>query len=246
MSHYSRIDEIQGIYVNDDTGEIDIENLIDTTYLPLMLRHFKGVPITAQSKVLELGYGSGAMTDALVRAGYSVTLVEGSRKLCDHASDRFGNAVEIHCSLFEHFSPPCLYHQVLALHVLEHVEDLASVLINIYKWMEPGGRVIAVVPNSQSLHRQLAVMMGLQEAVDTLSARDHLVGHKRVMNMIDLELAIRGAGFNVTHKFGYFLKVVPNSMMRSWPPNLLKHLTSISDKIDPTFSANIGVVAEKL
>lgn len=105
--------------------------------------------------------------------------------------------------------------------------------------------MVAAVPNAQSLHRQLAVSMGLQPTIDHLSPRDHLVGHQRVYTLDQLAADFEAAGLVVEQRFGYFVKIVPNSMMREWSPDLLRALTTISDKLPPHLLANIGVVARK-
>jgi 2-polyprenyl-3-methyl-5-hydroxy-6-metoxy-1,4-benzoquinol methylase len=66
---------------------------------------------------------------------------------------------------------------VLALHVLEHVDDPKTIVKKMYSWLKPGGKAIVVVPNSESLHRRLAVALNLQTHLNTLSKRDKIVGH---------------------------------------------------------------------
>lgn len=231
------------VYLEDSTGENFIENTIHATNLPQLLKLISEMGL--HRPILEMGFGEGAITEPLLQAGLSVEIVEGSAKLCDSAIQKFGDAVKVHCSFFEDFAPAEPFETVLALHVLEHVDDPAVVLKNVFKWLAPGGRVIAVVPNAESFHRQLAVMMNLQEALDSLSERDKLVGHQRVMNIKQLSGLFECAGFQVTKEFGYFLKIVPNSMMTGWSADLLKSLTLISEQIEPRYAANIGVVAQK-
>ena len=116
---------------------------------------------------------------------------------------------------------------------------------NIASFLLPGGLVVAVVPNAESLHRQLAVMIGIQEAVHTLSPRDKMVGHQRVFTLDELVSDFEEAGLNVEERFGYFVKIIPNSMMSEWSPQLLRALTNISHQLPPNLLANIGVVARK-
>jgi 2-polyprenyl-3-methyl-5-hydroxy-6-metoxy-1,4-benzoquinol methylase len=151
----------------------------------------------------------------------------------------------VHESLFETFSPAQPYDAALALHILEHVDDPRRVIRNIASWLAPGGSVVAVVPNANSLHRQLAVMIGLQPTIDTLTPRDNKVGHQRVYGLDGLVADFEAAGLRVEERFGYFVKIVPNSMMRDWSPDLLRALTEISDVLPPHLLANIGVVARK-
>ncbi len=228
------------VYLEDTTGENFIENIIHTTNLSSLL-----LKLPPTNRILECGYGEGTITGPLVEHGYSVEIVEGSAKLCQAARDRFGSKISVHESLFETFKPTQPYDAALALHILEHVDNPRQVISQITSWLVPGGCVVAVVPNAQSLHRQLAVMIGLQPTIDHLSPRDNLVGHQRVFSLEELATEFQAAGLEVEERFGYFLKIVPNSMMRDWSPDLLCALTEISNELPPHLLANIGVVARK-
>jgi 2-polyprenyl-3-methyl-5-hydroxy-6-metoxy-1,4-benzoquinol methylase len=231
------------IYMSDTTGENFIENIINTTNLPSLLRRLKFV--SGDKTILEMGFGEGTITEPLLAAGFNVEIVEGSSKLCDSARERFGSKLKVNCSYFENFTPSRQFNNVLSLHVLEHVDQPAEVIRKMYDWVAPGGQVIAVVPNAQSLHRQLSVLMGLQQKNDSLSPRDILVGHQRVFTLDQLAAHFEATGFEISERFGYFVKVVPNSMMVDWNHDLIKALTHISDHLPPHMLANVGLVATK-
>ena len=231
------------IYLNDTTGENFIENIIHATNLPELLNRIN--PGSLDESILEMGFGEGTITEPLLKAGLKVEIIEGSSKLCKNAEEKYGDNIIIHCSYFENFNPPKQYQTVLSLLVLEHVDQPSEVVRKMYDWVKPGGQVIAVVPNSESLHRQLAVMMGLQEKNDSLSPRDKIVGHQRVLDLVQLTELFEEAGFEISEKFGYFLKILPNSMMKNWPTNLIESLTNISKNLPPNLMANIGLVAIK-
>src|SRR5437899_6862993 len=110
---------------------------------------------------------------------------------------------------------------ILASHVLEHVDDPQSILRLTSSWLTETGKIIIVVPNRNSLHRQLAVIMGLQPELDTLSKRDLMVGHQRVYSLQSLEQDIDQAGLRLVDSSGFFLKVLPNSMMLDYSRELL-------------------------
>jgi len=235
------------IYIQDSTGENFIENIVNTTNLPSLLNRLK---VAGDDKaILEMGFGEGTITEPLLEAGYAVEIVEGSAKLCDNAltrfAGRFGSRLKVNCSYFENFEPSRQFHNVLSLHVLEHVDQPGDVIRKMHDWVAPGGQVIAVVPNAESLHRQLAVMMGLQEKNDSLSPRDLLVGHQRVFTLDQLAGHFESAGFEVAERFGYFVKIVPNGMMTAWKPELIQSLTRISGQLPPHLLANVGLVAKK-
>ena len=231
------------IYIKDSTGENFIENIINTTNLPTLLSKLKVVK--CDKAILEMGFGEGTITEPLLAAGFEVEIVEGSAQLCDKARQRFGGKLKVNCSYFENFTPTRQFNNVLSLHVLEHVDHPDAVIRKMYDWVAPGGQVIAVVPNAQSLHRQLSVMMGLQEKNDSLSPRDILVGHQRVFTLEQLAAHFEATGFEISERFGYFVKIVPNSMMVGWSHDLIKGLTHISNQLPPHMLANVGLVATK-
>jgi 2-polyprenyl-3-methyl-5-hydroxy-6-metoxy-1,4-benzoquinol methylase len=127
--------------------------------------------------------------------------------------------------------------------VLEHVDDPQAILRLISSWLVETGKIIIVVPNRNSLHRQLAVLMGLQPELDTLSKRDLLVGHQRVYSLEGLEEDIRGAGLRPIESVGFFLKVLPNAMMLDYSRDLLWAMNIISSSLPKHLLANIAVVA---
>jgi 2-polyprenyl-3-methyl-5-hydroxy-6-metoxy-1,4-benzoquinol methylase len=232
------------VYLTDTTGENWIENIIHGTNLPRLLERL--LPAEAGEPILEMGFGEGTITEPLLRAGYRVHVVEGSPELCAAALSRFGDrGLIVHNSFFERFDPPHRYANVLCLHVLEHVDDPAVVVRQVLTWLRPGGQTIAVVPNAQSFHRQLAVTMGIQPRLDSLSPRDLKVGHRRVLTLDQLVGLFESAGFEVVDTFGYFLKIVPDSMMVEWPHDLIRALVHVADELPPHLLSNVGLVARR-
>jgi len=92
---------------------------------------------------------------------------------------------------------------------------------------------------------QLAVTMGLQPELDTLSKRDIMVGHKRVYSLPLLEADVMHAGLRVLETTGFFVKTLPNSMMLDYSRELLWALNLISSSVPKELLANIAVVASK-
>ena len=192
--------------------------------------------------VLELGYGDGLLTRALYQAGVQAELLEGSPLLCAEAKSHYAD-LPIHNALFEAFAPTQRYDAVLVLHVLEHVDDPTQILRRIAQWVKPGGVIILLVPNRASIHRRVALQMGLIGALDELSPRDHLVGHQRVYDLATLEQHASAAGLVTVQRFGSFLKVLPNSMMLDHSDALLSAIDAVSAQLPPDLLANIGLVA---
>lgn len=222
-------------YLNDAVDDIDIEELAQRHSIPAIAGSVAGC-----ERVLEMGYGTGLITTELLRAGISVDVLEGSPVLAGHARERHPGLV-VHVDMFESFVPDVPYDAVLALHVLEHVDDPVALLGHLSRWLHPSGVLTVVTPNAQSIHRQLAVRMGLHERLDDLSPRDHLVGHQRVYDLDRLHADLRAGGFEPEHDFGYFVKPLSNGQMLDWPPDVLEGLNRLSDVVPPWLLANIGV-----
>ena len=192
--------------------------------------------------VLELGYGDGYTTEQLKSVGKSYTVVEGSKKLFDKLKLNHPE-VNSEFSLFEQFIPSKKFDKVLALHVFEHVNDPNQILEKTKNWMSKNSELIIVVPNSESIHRRLALRMGLIKSTKELSERDKLVGHRRVYDFQSLKRLVLSSGLNIIEENGFFLKAIPNSMMVNFPKNIINALNEISDEMPPSLAANIAVRA---
>jgi 2-polyprenyl-3-methyl-5-hydroxy-6-metoxy-1,4-benzoquinol methylase len=227
-------------YLADDVVDHRLENRMQIDSAARLLSRLE-----PGSSVLELGYGDGLLTNALREAGFDADLLEGSPLLCARATALHGPGLRIHHALFEQFRPTRLYDAVLALHVLEHVDQPVHLLQHIAQWVRPGGVVVLVVPNRSSIHRRIALQMGLITALDELSPRDHLVGHQRVYDLAALTRDVTTAGLIPQAQFGSFLKVLPNSMMLSYSNDLLKAIDAVSAELPPELLANIGLTARR-
>jgi 2-polyprenyl-3-methyl-5-hydroxy-6-metoxy-1,4-benzoquinol methylase len=194
-------------------------------------------------RVLELGFGEGIITRALVEDGRQVTTIEGSQILHEKIRREFGSTVDAVHTLFEDYVPTWPFDAVVASHVLEHVEDPVALLKHMLAWVARDGRLIVVVPNKESLHRRLAVIMGLQPELDTLGARDRLVGHLRVYSHATLAKDLRDGGFKLAEATGFFLKPLANSMMLDYSVPLLSAMNEIAPQLPKELLANIGVIA---
>jgi len=224
-------------YLSAEVADIDIEERAQRLSAPAVAAHVQDA-----RRVIDMGYGTGEMARELLARGIAAEVVEGSPLLAAEARERHPG-LAVHEAMFEGFAPGPVYDAVLALHVMEHVDRPRDLMSHVRGWLRPGGAVVVVVPNRESLHRRLAVRMGIQERLDDLSPRDRLVGHLRVYGLDTLQADLEGAGFRVEHRFGLTLKTVPNAMMLDWPPALLDALTDISPELPPRMCANIGIRA---
>jgi 2-polyprenyl-3-methyl-5-hydroxy-6-metoxy-1,4-benzoquinol methylase len=100
-------------------------------------------------------------------------------------------------------------------HVLEHIADPIFILKKIFGWLKPGAVLLVSVPNAKSLHRLVAVQMGLLKSEYELNTRDVELGHYRVYDKPLLMEHAQKAGFKILESGGYFLKPVSNGQIES-------------------------------
>lgn len=235
------LDQIANTYhSNDILNDKFIEDECQFYTYNWVFKHIK-----ENSKILELGYGEGNFTQELINRNFNPTIIDGSKILLDKAKSKFGNKVTVINELFENYRDHILYDVIIATHVLEHVDNPVILLENLKNLLKEKGIIIIVVPNANSIHRKLSVIMNLQPKLDSLSPRDVLVGHQRVYTFKTLEDDVINSGLKIIDKSGFFLKVLPNSMMTSFDINLIKALNTISPEIDTNILANIGMIVSK-
>ena len=122
---------------------------------------------------------------------------------------------------------------------MEHIDNTIELLKYLSKYFKKPGRKIIALPNSESVHRQLALIMNLHNSLETLSPRDLVVGHQRVYSHQTLIKDISKAGFEEVYSKGFFLKVLPNSMMTEFSKELILALNQISDKLPNELCATL-------
>ncbi len=196
------------------------------------------------SKVLELGFGDGVTFRNL--AHYcELSVVDGSQLMTEKAESvavEIGASSRIIESYFETFAPTDKYDYIFASHVLEHVDHPDLVMQRMKTWLNPNGLAIVIVPNAQSVHRRLAVLMEMQPELDTLSKRDLIVGHQRVYSLQDLFSLCSDTGWKINESRGFFMKPFSNSQLENFDPTLIKALCQVSDEIPPELCANLALV----
>jgi 2-polyprenyl-3-methyl-5-hydroxy-6-metoxy-1,4-benzoquinol methylase len=220
------LDQYAETYYLAAPDDLDIEERAQRHSIPLLLAALEDC-----GRVLEMGYGTGLITGELVAHAVNVEVLEGSPILARQATAEHPG-LTVHHGLFETFTPAEPFDAVLCLHVLEHVDEPDRLLRQIRSWLRPGGVLVAVTPNAESLHRRLAVRMGLHARLDDLSPRDRLVGHQRVYTLDGLRSEVSDT-FEVRAEFGYFVKPLANGQMLDWPETVLDGLNVMSPELPP-------------
>lgn len=201
------------------------------------------IPRLPGKRVLELGLGDGVWTPKLAAAFPELVSVDGSWELVNRAVE--GGFYAVH-SLFEDYTPALRFDTVIASYVLEHVDD-PKVIVERARdvWLKPGGHLAVVVPHALSLHRRLAVRMGLSSHPGQLGPSDERMGHQRCFDCFEMERLLIDCGFSVRDRRGMFCKVLPNSMLAGCSGAQLRGMFELGLDLPIEYAASAYFLAQK-
>ena len=203
--------------------------------LGIVKRHLVG------KRILEVGPANGYMTRSLVK-DFDLTMVEPSETNCQKLRQCFPRAKVI-STLVEDFIPSARFDSILLCHLLDHVRDPEQVVRMAGSWLSPGGKIIAISPNSDSLHRQAAVRMGLLPAVNAFSERDEVQGKRKIFNRDEFRRLFSSAGLEIEFFGGYWLKPVSNRQIdEQWTPEMIDAFFVLGERY-PEIAAEMYVIA---
>ena len=197
-----------------------------------------------QGSVLELGPAEGIMTDLLYSSFLDYTVVDGADFFIQDLKQRYP-AIEGYVSLFEEYEPQKHYDKIILGHVLEHVKEPYDILMKCMNWLNKNGRILASVPNANSIHRQAAVKMGLLDYEKQLNEADKKCGHRRVYDNKAFQDEFINTGFNIIQQGGYWLKPLSNSQIEtSWTSDMINAFLVLGEKY-PEIAGEIYIIAGK-
>lgn len=104
--------------------------------------------------------------------------------------------------------------------LLHEVDDPKRMLARAFELLKSDGRIYIVVPNATSLHRRLAVAMGLIGELATPSERNRRLMQRRIFDITSLAELCTSHNFEVIDTGGIFLKPFTNEQMALCAPHL--------------------------
>lgn len=202
-------------------------------------------PFFRGTSCLELGPADGQMTRLLVEVFDHVTAVDGAQRFCEMLKQQVASPnLEVVCSLFEGFEPAGKFDTVIMTHVLEHVENPVQLLHRVSGWIGATGVILVLVPNANSIHRLVAVKMGLLEHPGHLNERDLRLGHRKVYTLAELKAHVGAAGLEVLATGGNFFKPLTNRQIEEWwAEGMLEGFYKLGKDL-PEYAAEIYAVCQ--
>ena len=104
-------------------------------------------------RLLEVGFGSGAMLQSMQGRGWVVEGVDVDPAAVKNASDK---GLQVHLGKLEDLRLPANSYDAIAMsHVIEHVTEPSELLKECYRLLKPGGTVVVITPNIKSWGHRL-------------------------------------------------------------------------------------------
>lgn len=232
------LQKISDEYIKPDPGRI-----VDKKLLALIVSEI--IPIISGTDVLEMGFGDDQWTSKIIEKTGHTHIVDASSILLKTCKEKYKDNVTCYESFFEVFSPEKKFDTIIASYILEHVEDPVLVLSKAVNWLKEDGTLIAIVPHAGSLHRRLAVEMGLQKSTTDLGETDFQMGHRRVYSLSAFENDITKAGYKISDKIGLNLKLLPQGMMTQFSDEMLVGLMKLGKSLPIEYASAIAFVCKK-
>ena len=212
---------------------------LDQKFLELFADNL--APKFAAKRLLELGVGDQVWTPRLCAHATEVVSLDGSAVLLQAMRDslKASNWTPVH-TMFEDYRPEQRFDGVVATFVLEHVHDPLRILkLAAEHWLLPGGHIHVAVPHALSLHRRLAVLMGLSTHAAELGSADRRMEHTFCFTVFEMEKLLVEAGFRVREKQGFTCKVLPNADMVHLREEQIKGLFWLGNELPIEYAGNI-------
>lgn len=182
------------------------------------------------------------MTQYLVNDFKTLTTVDGSKELLDTIPE-YPNHTKVH-SYFENYNPDKKFDTIILEHILEHVDNPVHIMELAKRWLKDDGVMVCGVPNANSIHRLVAVKMGLLNKATDLNSRDHALGHQRVYTLETFKKDIKKSGLKIISEGGVFLKPLSNSQIEEgWTNEMIEGFYELG-KDFPELAAEIYCICK--
>jgi 2-polyprenyl-3-methyl-5-hydroxy-6-metoxy-1,4-benzoquinol methylase len=103
----------------------------------------------ATGSLLDFGCGDGSFMSRMQRAGWQVSGIEQDPKAADSLRARYG--FDVRPTLEDFADRVGKFDLITTSHVIEHLADPVAVLRALRRFLRPGGRLVVVTPNANSL-----------------------------------------------------------------------------------------------
>lgn len=162
----------------------------------LYLKYFNG---QKDLEILEIGCGTGEILSLLKQWG-NTTGLDVSQEALDYCKTHgFQNLILEDINSLDLNQHESKYDLILALDVLEHIQEDVTAMKQVYKMLKPGGMFFVTVPAYKFLW----------------SNHDEALHHKRRYHSVEIKLKLKDVGFKILkHSHFVFTVFFPISFIK--------------------------------
>jgi 2-polyprenyl-3-methyl-5-hydroxy-6-metoxy-1,4-benzoquinol methylase len=203
---------------------------------------------------LEVGVGKGQIAEYLVGEFDQVDLIEPAQNCHKVLKHKFGSlinddsikkGVNLYKVCFEEFETTKKYNAIFMIGLLEHVINPLLILRKALHLLALDGCIIIMVPNADSLHRQIGVDMEIINNTTEITQDDAQIGHRRWYTWSSLMNLIIDSGLYVIHGRSVLLKPFPNVIMDLFNSDYMDALYRVSKRWDYHIGAELLMIGAK-
>tara|TARA_B100001057_G_scaffold439640_1_gene472971 strand:+ start:2049 stop:2777 length:729 start_codon:yes stop_codon:yes gene_type:complete len=179
------------------------------------------------NSVLEVGCGIDSVCNYLDK-NVSCTIIEPIEEFCDIAKKNLKNKnLKVFNSFLEDFKVEVKFDLIIVNCLLHEIHDKIKFICKIKNLMNQSSYVFFTVPNKNSLHRNIALKMGIiKSTAEKSTTQIRLQQSDDVFSLKSFQTFLKDKGFNILKKGGYFLKPFTHHQMKKILDNEI-----IDDKI---------------
>ena len=211
----------------DYTGTYDPDADFDRVYTLATARRIRRW-LRPGDRVLELGAATGLMTAELAGEGREVEAVDRSAPYLERLRARGLPGVTAREGDVEAVDAAGPYEHVVATNLIHELADPSAFLAACAGRLAPGGLLHVSLQNPRSLHRIIAVEMGMLGSLHELSARGERYGTRRLLDAEEVVALAAGAGLECAHREGVLVKPFDNARMATLPEELVEGLDRLA------------------
>lgn len=172
----------------------------------------KSIELGVGESLLDIGCGDGSFTQMFLKKFKRVIGIDPDETLIKLARKNYGDTYFV--SYGEKYEAPKKFDTINMTNLLEHTEDPVILLKKCKEMLNEGGRIIAQVPNSNSITRGLGVIMGVIPDIRNMTDKEKaFFGHQRTYILSELIEDVKEAGFGVIETGGVLYKPLPNALL---------------------------------
>jgi len=170
-------------------------------------------PYCLDRNVVEIGSATGEMTEDLLSAAQSVTVIEPSDIYCSNLREKFGDRITIINDFIENVEKIRDADVIVMASLLHHLDDPGALIGRLRERINDHTIIIATVPNMASLHRRIGVKTGMLQDVYGTTERNSKFAQPGRFDKLSLSRIFTRNDFEIIECFGYMLKPFSSEQM---------------------------------